>query len=154
MPIAATLLCAWLCFLFEDLAVETTAASATPLLFRRALRASIALPSVAVVWFAHTWIGPLTGPSAAMATAFGAAVALSLAAATVAERLADPGRAGLVAGAGVVFVLLVVPVAIGRPPSVDPAQPPVGDPFTYWPAIAIGSCVVLALAHLDRFQRR
>jgi hypothetical protein len=154
LPIATALLCVWLCFLFEDLAVETTASSATPLLFRRALRASIAVPSIAAVWFAYTWIGPLTGPSPAMASAFGAGIALSLAAAAVAGRLIDSGRGGLVAGAVVVFILLVVPPAIGHPPSVDPSQPPVGDPLTYWPGLAIASCAVLGLAHLDRFQRR
>ena len=63
LPIASALLCVWLCFLFEDLAAETTASSATPLLFRRALRAAIAVPAVAAVWFAYTWIGPSAGPT-------------------------------------------------------------------------------------------
>lgn len=154
LPVATTLLCVWLCFLFEDLAAETTATSATPLLFRRAVRAAIAVPAVSAVWFASTWIGPLSGPTADMAGAFGAGIVLSLAAAAVSVRLVGPGRSGLEAAAAVVFVLLVLPVAIGRPPSVDPAQPPLGDSFTYWSVIALGSCAVLALAHLDRFQRR
>jgi hypothetical protein len=154
LPVATTLLCVWLCFLFEDLAAETTAASATPLLFRRAVRAAIAVPSIASVWFAYTWIGPLAGPTADMTGAFGAGIALTLAAAAVAVRLVGPGRSGLEAAAAVVFVLLVMPVAIGRPPSVDPGQPPFGDPLTYWSAIALASCAVLVFAHLDRFQRR
>jgi hypothetical protein len=154
LPIATTLLCVWLCFLFEDLAAETTAGSATPLLFRRAVRAAIALPSIAAVWFAYTWIGPLAGPTAAMVGAFAAEIALTLAAAAVAVRFMGSGMSGLGAAAAVVFILLVLPPAIGRPPSVDPAQPPFGDPFTYWSAVALASCAVLALAHLDRFQRR
>lgn len=154
LPIASSLLCVWLCFLFEDLAVETTAASATPLSFRRALRAAIAVPAVAVVWFAYTWIGPPAGPTAHMVKAWVAGIALSLAAGAVAVRLADSGRGGFAAAAVVVFILLVLPVAIERPPSIDPAHPPLGDPFTYWSAITIGSFAVLALAHLDRFQRR
>ena len=154
LPIATTLLCTWLCFLFEDLAAETTAAAATPLLFRRAVRAAIAVPTVTSVWFAYTWIGPLAGPTAIMVGAFVAAIALTLAATAIAVRLVGPGRSGLVAAAAVVFVLLVLPVAIGRPPSVDPAQPPLGDSFTYWSVIALVSCAVLVVAHLDRFQRR
>lgn len=153
LPVASALLCMWLCFLFEDLAVETTASSATPLLFRRALRAAIAVPAVAAVWFAYTWIGPSVGPAAHMVKASVAGIALSLATGAVAVRLADSGRGGFAAAAVVVFVLLVLPVAMGRPPSIDPAHPPLGDPFTYWSAITIGSCAVLALAHLDRFQR-
>jgi hypothetical protein len=154
LPIATTLLCVWLSFLFEDLASETTAASATPLLFRRAVRAAIAVPTVTFVWFAYTWIGPLAGPTTIMVGAFVAAIALTLAASAIAVRLAGPARSGLGAAAAVVFVLLVLPVAIGRPPSVDPAQPPLGDSFTYWSVIALGSCAMLLLAHLDRFQRR
>lgn len=154
LPIASALLCIWLCFLFEDLAAESTASSATPLLFRRALRAAIAVPAVTTVWFAYTWIGPSAGPTSHMTKALLASIALSLAAGAVAVRLADSGRGGFAAAAVVVFILFVLPVAIGRPPSIDPARPPLGEPFAYWSAIAIGSCAVLALAHLDRFQRR
>jgi hypothetical protein len=154
LPIASTLLCVWLCFLFEDLVAETTDASATPLLFRRAVRAAIAVPSIAAVWFAYTWIGPLAGPTAAMTGAFASAIALTLAAAAVAVRLAGSGRSGLLSTASVVFVLLVMPVAIGRPPSIDPTLPPFGDVFTYWSAVGLISCAVLALVHVDRFQRR
>jgi hypothetical protein len=153
LPIATTLLCIWLCFLFEDLVAETTDASATPLMFRRAVRAAIAVPSIAAVWFAYTWIGPLAGPTAAMIGAFGSGIALTLAAAAVAVRLVGSGKSGLVAAAAVVFVLLVMPVAIGRPPTIDPALPPFGDAFTYWSAVALISCAVLALVHVDRFQR-
>ena len=154
LPVASALLCVWLCFLFEDLAAETTASAATPLLFRRALRAAIAVPAVAAVWFAYTWIGPPAGPTAHMVKAGVAGIALSLAAGAIAVCFADSGRGGLAAAGVVVFILLVLPVAIGRPPSIDPAHPPVGDPLTYWSAITIGSCVVLAVAQLDRIQRR
>jgi hypothetical protein len=154
LPIATTLLCVWLCFLFEDLVAETTDASATPLMFRRAVRAAIAVPSIAAVWFAYAWIGPLAGPTAAMTGAFGSEIALTLAAAAVAVRLVGPGKSGLVSTAAVVFVVLVMPVAIGRPPSIDPTLPPFGDAFTYWSAVALISCAVLALVHVDRFQRR
>jgi hypothetical protein len=154
LPIATTLMCVWLCFLFEDLVAETTDASATPLMFRRAVRAAIAVPSIAAVWFAYTWIGPLAGPTAAMIGAFGAAIALTLAAAAVGVRLFGSGKSGSASAAAVVFVLLVMPVAIRRPASIDPTQPPFGDAFTYWSAVALTSCAVLALVHVDRFQRR
>jgi hypothetical protein len=154
LPIASALLCVWLCFLFEDLTAETTASSATPLLFRRALRAAIAVPAVATVWFAYAWIGPSAGPTSHVTKAFVASIALSLAAGATAVRLSDSGRGGFAAAAVVVFILLVLPVAIGRPPSIDPARPPLGEPLAYWSAITIISCAVLALAHLDRFQRR
>ena len=153
LPVATTLLCVWLCFLFEDLAAETTSSSATPLLFRRAVRAAIAVPPIAAVWFAYTWIGPLTGPTATMVGSFAAEITLALAATAVAVRLVGSGGSGLAAGVGVVFILLVVPVAFGRPPSVDPSLPPFGNPFTYWSTVALASAAVLALAHLDRFQR-
>lgn len=154
LPIATTLLCVWLCFLFEDIVAETTDASATSLMFRRAVRAAIAVPSIAAVWFAYTWIGPLTGPTLATTGSFGAGIVLALAAAAVAVPLVGSGRSGLASTAAVVFVLLVLPVAVGHPPSVDPAQPPLGDAFTYWAVVALISCVVLMMAHLDRFQRR
>lgn len=154
LPIATTLLCVWLCFLFEDLAAETTSASATPLRFRRAVRATIAVPATAAAWYGYTWIGPLSGPTAVMLGSFGAQIALTLAAAAAAARLTDPGRHGLVAGGAVVFVTLVLPVAVGRPPSVDPAMPPFGSPATYWAAIAIVSVLVLVLAHLGPPARR
>jgi hypothetical protein len=154
LPIASALLCVWLCFLFEDITAESTASSATPLLFRRSLRAAIAVPAVAAVWFAYAWIGTSAGPTSHMTKAFVASIALSLAAGAVAVRLADSGQGGFAAAAVVVFILLVLPVAIGRPPSIDPARPPLGEPSVYWSAITIGSCAVLALAHLDRFQRR
>jgi hypothetical protein len=154
LPIANTLLCVWLCFLFEDLVAETTDVSATSLIFRRAVRAAIAVPSIAAVWFAYTWIGPLTGPTLAMTGAFGAGIVLALAAAAVAVPLVGSGKSGLASTAAVVFVLLVLPVAIGHPPSVDPAKPPFGDAFTYWSVVALISCFVLVMAHLDRFRRR
>ena len=153
LPVATTLLCVWLCFLFEDLAAETTASSATPLLFRRAVRAAIVVPPIAAVWFAYTWIGPLTGPTATMVGSFAAGITFTLAAAAVAVRSLGSGRSGLAAAVGVVFILLVLPAAFGRPPSVDPALPPFGNPLTYWSTVALASAAVLALAHLDRFQR-
>ena len=154
LPIATTLLCVWLCFLFEDIVAETTDASATSLMFRRGVRAAIAVPSIAAVWFAYTWIGPLTGPTLAMIGGFGAGIVLALAAAAAAVPLVGSGRSGLASTAAVVFVLLVLPAAIGHPPSVDPASPPFGDAFTYWSVVALISCAVLVMAHLDRFQRR
>lgn len=153
LPVATTLLCVWLCFLFEDLAAETTSSSATPLLFRRAVRAAIAVPPIAAVWFAYTWIGPLNGPTTTMAGSFAAEIMLTLAAAAVAVRSLGSGRSGLGAAVGVVFVLLISPAAFGRPPSVDPAWPPFGSPLTYWSTMALVSAAVLALTHLDRFQR-
>jgi hypothetical protein len=154
LPVATTLLCVWLCFLFEDVAAETTAASATPLLYRRAVRASIAIPSITIAWFAYTWIGMLSGPTVVMLGSFAAMITLTLASSAVAVRMAGAGSGSIVAATAVVFVILVWPVAIQRPPSVDPAHPPFGTPFTYWSAVALLSIAVLAIAHRDRFQRR
>ena len=67
LPVATTLLGAWLCLLFEDRAFELTRPSPTPLWLRRGVRVAIALPPVAAAWLAVTWIGPLTGPTAPMA---------------------------------------------------------------------------------------
>lgn len=149
LPVATALLCVWLCFLFDDPAAETTAGTATPLLFRRSVRAAIAIPAVAAAWFASTWIVPLTGPTAVMTASFTAQVLLALAAAAIAVRMVGGPRSGLLAAAAVVFVTLVMPVAVGRPPSVDPAQPPWGEPATYWTVVAVLATIALALAHVD-----
>lgn len=154
MPIATTLLCVWLCFLFEDLAAETTAASATPLLFRRAVRAAIAIPAVGALWFTYTWVGPLSGPTGVMAGSLAAEIVLALAAASVAARAVGAVRGGFAASAAVVLVTLIVPLAIATPPSVDPASPPFGDPLPYWAATAMVSVLVLGLAHVEVFRRR
>lgn len=153
LPVATTLLCVWLGFLFEDLVAETTAVSATPLWFRRAIRAAIAVPAIGALWFAYTWIAPLDGPTAAMLGSFCAEIAITLAAAAVAVRTVGPPRSGLVAAAALVLVTLVLPVSLGHPPSVDPSSPPFGEPLTYWTALTVASCAVLALVHLDRVQR-
>ncbi|HEY6567939.1 MAG TPA: hypothetical protein VI341_10525 [Actinomycetota bacterium] len=154
LPIATALLCVWLCFLFEDLAAETVGASPTPLAFRRALRVAVAVPATVLMWLAFTWLGTSARPTVQMVGSMLAGIALSLAAGAVTVPLTDSNRGGYAAIAIVVFVLLVLPVAIGRPPSIDPATPPLGDPFTYWAAITSCSCVVLALAHMPPFQRR
>ena len=153
LPVATTLLCVWLGFLFEDLVAETTASSATPLLFRRAVRVAIAAPAIGALWFAYTWIGPLDGPTAAMLGSFCAEIAITLAVAAVAVRAVGPPRSGLVAAAAVVLVIVVLPVSLGDPPSVDPSSPPFGEPLTYWTALAVAGCAVLALVHLDPVQR-
>jgi hypothetical protein len=154
LPIATTLLCVWLCFLFEDLAGETTAGSPTPLLFRRLLRAAIALPIAGVAWFSYTWIGRIDGPTAPMAASFAAEAIVALAAAAVAARVAGSDRSGLLASAVLLLTALVLPVSLGRPPSVDPAFPPVGDPATYWTAVGLAGCAVLLLAHVGIASRQ
>ncbi len=152
MPIAGTMLGIWLCFLFEDPASLITATSPTPLAFRRAVRAGLALPVVCVVWWAMTWIGPLDGPSGPMAASFAVTVLVALGAAAVATRLVGPGRAPM-AAATLVAAMLVIPVVLSllfhRPASVDPARPPLGDPVSYWASAGILAAAILALAHLD-----
>jgi hypothetical protein len=148
LPVATTLLCLWLCFLFDDPASETTGGGPTPLAFRRVIRVAIAVPAVAIAWFACTWIGPLAGPTEAMGASFAAEVMVALAAAPVVVRLVGNGG-GLLAAAVVVMIALILPVAVGRPPSVDPASPPVGEPAAYWIAIALVALAVLAIAHRD-----
>jgi hypothetical protein len=153
LPVATTLLCVWLSLLFEDVAAETTAASATPLAFRRAVKGAIALPPVVAVWFVYTWIGPLHGPTGPMFGSLLAGVAASLATAAVCVRLVRSSMSGLAAAAVVTFVLLVFPIGVGGPSSVDPATPPLGDPLTYWSTLTLVSIATLAIAHSDRFQR-
>lgn len=148
LPVATSLLGVWLCFLFDDAAAETTAGGPTPLLFRRAIRAAVAIPAVTVAWFACTWIGPLTGPSGPMMAAFAVCVTIALAAAAMSARLVASG-AGLLAAAAVVTITLILPVAFGRPPSVDPARPPWGEPAGYWGALGLLAIVTLLMAHVD-----
>lgn len=148
LPVATTLLCVWLCFLFDDAAAETTAGTPTPLLLRRVVRMAIAIPAVTAAWFLCTWIGPLTGPTAVMVGSFSAEVIVALAAAAVVVRTVGSGG-GLLAGAVVVSVTLVLPVAMGRPPSVDPTRPPWGEPIEYWSAVALLAVMALTMAHID-----
>jgi len=150
LPAATTLLCAWLCFLFEDLAAETTDATATPLAARRAVRASIAVPATAAAWFALTWIGPLDGPSLLMAGSFAAEVLLALAAAALAARYDWPARGGFAAAGALTFIAIILPVWLGHPPSIDPTRPPIGTPLAYWSLLAAAGLVTLAWAHLAR----
>jgi len=148
LPAATTLICLWLCFLFEDLAAETTDPTATPLAARRAVRTAIALPAAAAAWFALTWIGPLHGPTGAMAGSFAAEALLALAAAAVGSRIEGPTRGGFPAAGALVFVAIVLPVWLGHPPAIEPTHPPFGTPLTYWSAIAAISAITLAWAHL------
>jgi len=149
LPVATALLCVWLCFLFDDPAAETSSGSATPLLLRRGVRAAIAVPAAASAWFACTWIGPLTGPTGAMTISFGALVLVALGAGAAAVRVVGGSRSGLFAAAVVVFVALVLPVAAGRPPTVDPSLPPWGAPAAYWGLVAALAVAVLVTAHRD-----
>jgi len=153
LPVATTLLCMWLCFLFDDPAAEMTAGRPTPLPFRRAIRVAIAVPAVTAAWFACTWIGPLSGPTGPMVASFAAEVVIALAAAAVVVRRTGNGG-GLLAAAAVVFAALILPVAVGRPPSIDPAYPPFGQPLSYWPAVGALAVAVLAIAHLDPANSR
>jgi hypothetical protein len=148
MPAATTLLCVWLCFLFEDLAAETTDTTATPLAIRRAVRAAIAVPATTFVWFGISWIAPLDGPTSAMTASFAAEVMFALAAAAIATRAIPGARGGLAAAAALVFVTMVAPVWLGDPPSVDPSQPPFGTTVSYWSTIAAAGAVTLVWAHL------
>ncbi len=152
LPVATALLCTWLCFLFEDPTDETTNTTATPLLVRRGVRIALAVPAVAAAWFASTWIGPLTGPTSPMTSSFVALVLVALGSAAGAVRLVGGARSALLAAAVVVFVALVLPLAAGRPPSVDPALPPWGGPGTYWAAVATLGTAVLLVAHRDPAQ--
>ncbi|MDP9185072.1 MAG: hypothetical protein M3O29_05335 [Actinomycetota bacterium] len=154
LPVATTLLCVWLCFLFEDRAAETTNTTATPLAFRRTVRAAIAVPAAASVWLGLTWIAPLDGPTAAMAGSFAAEVALALAAAAVAARWLGAGRSGLAAAGAIVFVAIVLPVWLGTPPSVDPASPPIWDATAYWSLVALVSVSVFTWVHAAPLPRR
>jgi hypothetical protein len=74
-------------------------------------------------------------------------VALGSAAAAV--RLVGGTRSALLAAGVVVFVALVLPVAAGKPPSVDPAMPPWGGPDAYWAAVAALATAILLIAHRD-----
>ncbi len=153
LPIATTLLCVWLCFLFEDVAAETTDTTATPLALRRAVRVGIAAPTLVSVWFALTWIGPLDGPTAVMVGSFAAELLLAMAFAGIATHLFDRTRNGLQAAGAVAFVTIVLPVWFGDPPSIDPASPPVGTPVSYWSTVAIASAALLVWTGRARRRR-
>ena len=153
LPIATTMLGVWLCALFEDPASEITGPSPIPLWLRRSVRASIAVPSVAMAWLAFTWLGPLNGPTVPMVVMAVAVVVTALACGAVAARVAPPTRLGLAAAAGLVGSVLVWPGVLAkileRPLSIDPAHVPVGDPITYWTTTSIVAGAVLWLAHRD-----
>jgi hypothetical protein len=148
LPVATTLLCVWLCFLFEDLAAETTDSTPTPLAWRRGVRTAIAVPAAACVWFAITWISPLEGPTAAAAGSLAAQVVLALAVAAAVGRTIAGARGGLAAAGVLVFVAIVVPLWLGSPPSIQPSRPPFGTAATYWSSLAAIGGVLLVWTHV------
>lgn len=157
LPVATTLLGAWLCLLFEDRAFELTRPSPTPLWLRRGVRVAIALPPVAAAWLAVTWIGPLTGPTAPMAEMAIATGVAALACAATATRAVSPERSGVPAAGALIGIVLLLPIALAlvldRPVGVDPAHPPLGTALTYWASVTVGSLVLLVAAHRDPARR-
>jgi len=133
----------------SPVSVETVSSSITV----SGVRGALAIPMVVAIWFAYTWIGPLHGPTAPMFGFMMSGLALTLAAAAVSVRLVRSNMSGLAAAAVVAFVLLIFPVIVGHPPSLDPARPPLGDPLAYWSTLTLLSIGSLAAAHSDRFQR-
>jgi len=157
VPVATTLLGGWLCLLFEDRAAELTRPTPTPLWVRRAVRVTVALPPVALAWFACTWIGPLTGPAAPMAFMAIATAVSALACGATASRHGAPERSGVPAAAALVGIVLLLPISLSlvldRAVSIDPAQPPIGTPLSYWATITALSAIVLVAAHRDPARR-
>lgn len=153
LPIATTMLGAWLCFAFEDAAAQVTSPSPTPLTLRRAVRASIAVGAATLAWFAYTWVGPLDGPTGPMTAMFTGVALVALACAAFAARVIPSERSGIAAVCGVVGVSVALPfvlaLALGRPIAIDPLRVPVGDPASYWTTVAAVAVVALVLAHRD-----
>ena len=153
LPIATTLLGVWLCLTFEDAAAELTSPAPVPQWVRRCVRASIALPAAALAWFALTWVGPLDGPTVPMSSMFVAVALVALACAAIASRRMPSERSGIAAAFGVAGVTLALPFVLGlalhRPVAIDPSRVPVGDPASYWTAVAAVAIIALVLAHRD-----
>ena len=153
LPVATTMLGAWLCFAFEDAAAQVTSPSPTPLTLRRAVRASIAVAAATLAWFAYTWIGPLDGPTWPMTAMFAGVALVALACAALTARVIPSERSGIAAVCGVVGATVALPfvlaLALGRPIAIDPSRVPVGDPASYWAAVTAVAVVALVLAHRD-----
>jgi hypothetical protein len=153
LPIATTMLGAWLCFAFEDAGAQVTSPSPTPLTLRRAVRASMAVGAATLAWFAYTWIGPLDGPTWPMTSMFAGVSLVALACAALTARVIPSERSGIAAVCGVVVVLVALPfvlaLAFGRPIAIDPSRVPVGGPASYWTTVAGVAVVALVLAHRD-----
>ena len=104
LRLAAVALAAGAAFVLDDPAAETIAASPTPLLFRRLLRAALALPVVAALW-ALLLLHADAAPAWALTLELAAMLATTLAVAALAAPLVPDGRGG-VAAAPALLVLL------------------------------------------------
>ncbi|MEX0754877.1 MAG: hypothetical protein WD739_10735 [Actinomycetota bacterium] len=157
LPVAVALLGVWLCLVFEDPAEEVTSSAPVSLPLRRAIRAAIAIPPTLAVWFVYSWIGPLSGPTAATVTWLAAVVVLSLAAAATATRIVPSERSGMVAATGMATLLFGLPIGLAvigdRPPTIDPSNVPVGEPIVYWSALIASAIAIGLVAHRDPAHR-
>ena len=153
LPIATTLLGAWLCLAFEDAAAQVASSQPTPLSIRRTVRASITVSAATLAWFAITFIGPLSGPTWPMTQMYCVVAIVALGCAALAARAIASERSGIVAICGLVGVIVALPIVLGlvfdRPIAIDPSRVPIGNPSTYWATMAVLAAGVLALAHRD-----
>ena len=153
LPVASIMLGIWLCLLFEDAAADIAGPSPVPLWRRRLVKAMVAVPASAAIWFACTWIGPLHGPTGPMVGMAAGVGAVAIAAASVAARVVPSTRSGPVAAIVLVGAIVAAPAVVAlvlrRPVAVDPAVVPVGDPSTYWSCLVTIALVVTVVAHRD-----
>ena len=143
----------WLCLLFEDAAADIAGPSPVPLWRRRLVKAMVAVPASAAIWFACTWVGPLHGPAGPMVGMAAGVGVVAIAAASVTTRMVASTRSGPVAAVVLVGVIVAVPAGValvlGRPVAIDPALVPVGDAFTYWSCLVAIAGAVTVAAHRD-----
>jgi hypothetical protein len=153
LPIATTLLGAWLCLAFEDAAAHVTSPSPAPLTLRRAVRASITVAAATFAWFAFTWIGPLDGPTWPMTAMYGVVAIVALAFAALTARVIASERSGIAAVCGLVGAIVALPIVLGlifdRPIAIDPSRVSIGSPVTYWATMAVLATATLVVAHRD-----
>lgn len=153
LPIATTLLGAWLCLAFEDAAAQVTSPVPAPLALRRAVRASITVSAATLAWFAITFIGPLSGPTRPMTQMYGVVAIVALACAALAARAIASERSGIAAIFGLIGTIVALPIVLGlvfdRPVAIDPSRVPIGNSSSYWATMAVLAAVVLAFAHRD-----
>jgi hypothetical protein len=153
LPAVALLLAAGVAFVLDDPASSTAAPTPTPLVMMRALRAVVALVPALACWGA---VVPSADPGRAglsVTVGFIAQCSVALGLAAVGARVVGDTRAGLFAGAGLIGIFVVAPLAFDVSLRLTPSSTTWAHLYGRWLLVGGIGLTVAALASSDRVTR-
>jgi hypothetical protein len=162
LRIAAACLAVGAAFLLNDPAARSIQTAPTPRLLRHAVRAGLALPAVGAGWgaaLAATALGrgavAAAPPRAGLTLEVAALVALALALAACASRIAPDGNAAVLAGPALLVVLAAVWFAPHRVALVlAPADPGWGAAHLRWAGLLAAAVLLFTWASHEPARHR